>query len=324
MISEKIYLYEDRQDVYLTTYIWDNSRELGTGPNMKRPAILICPGGGYISCSDREAEPVALRFAAMGYNAFVLRYSTYSKGMPFGMSPDMTVVPQPETNHPVPVREIGMAILMMHEKAKKWRIDTDRIALCGFSAGAHNAALYATSWHRPVIAEYFDTDINNLRPAAVILGYPVTDFKFMRGFNHKDPMLSALMKNMDAAFLGTDSPSDELLIEASPARLVDENTPPMFIWATSNDELVPVNNSLLMAQALSEHDIPYTLHIFEDGFHGLSVATQASSCSKIEISDEIGSWVKMAEDWLYKRFSLPLVEMTPMEENVLKMRKENK
>ena len=78
MLTETIKLYEDREDVTLTTYVIAEKGELrGQG---KRPAVLICPGGAYMSCSDREAEPVALKFAAMGYHAFVLRYSVYGEG----------------------------------------------------------------------------------------------------------------------------------------------------------------------------------------------------------------------------------------------------
>ena len=78
MLTETIKLYEDREDVTLTTYVIAEKGELrGQG---KRPAVLICPGGAYMSCSDREAEPIALKFAAMGYHAFVLRYSVYGEG----------------------------------------------------------------------------------------------------------------------------------------------------------------------------------------------------------------------------------------------------
>jgi acetyl esterase/lipase len=78
MYTEVIKFYEDREDVTLTTYVLKDSQELLNGK--KRPAIIICPGGAYIGCSDREGEAVALRFAAMGYHTFVLRYSTYMEG----------------------------------------------------------------------------------------------------------------------------------------------------------------------------------------------------------------------------------------------------
>ena len=78
MVTKVIPLYEDRTDVTLTAYVIAEKGEMNQqGP---RPAVLICPGGGYMNCTDREAEPVALQFTAMGYHAFVLRYSTYGEG----------------------------------------------------------------------------------------------------------------------------------------------------------------------------------------------------------------------------------------------------
>ena len=89
MIHEKKLLWPGREDVSLTTYVLDDSQEMLAGK--ARPAVIVCPGGAYLSCSDREGEPVALRFNAMGYHAFVLRYSVYSEnkgGMLFGGDKD--------------------------------------------------------------------------------------------------------------------------------------------------------------------------------------------------------------------------------------------
>lgn len=311
MKSEKIYFYPERTDVSLTTYLWDDSADLGG--NMNRPAVIVCPGGGYLNCSDREGEPVALRFAAMGYHAFVLRYSTYMKGS--GAFPDLSkpLEPQPETMHPAPVREIGRAMLMIREHAAQWHVDADRIAVCGFSAGAHNAAMYATNWHRNIVADFLGVEKEWLRPAAAILGYPLSDYVFMQEAVEGNDFDRNFFMNSGIAFLGTSSPTLQQLTEVSPARLVDEHTPPMFIWATSSDELVPVTHSLLMAKALSAKKIPYTLHIFEQGAHGLSVGTQASASALSEISPEVDGWMDMAEKWLKKRFALALPELNAFE-----------
>ncbi len=127
MKVEKINLYKDRPEVTLTTYLWDNSSKMLKGK--PRPAIIINPGDGYFSCSEREGKPMVLRFAAMSYHAF----------------------PQ------------------------EWHVDTDRIAVVGFSAEGHNAALYAISWNKPVITDYFNQPAELFRPAAVVLGYPHTE-----------------------------------------------------------------------------------------------------------------------------------------------------
>ena len=76
MHCETIKLYEGRNDVTLTTYVLKDSFDILNGKN--RPAVIICPGGGYLTLSEREGEPVAIAFANMGYHAFVLKYSVYS------------------------------------------------------------------------------------------------------------------------------------------------------------------------------------------------------------------------------------------------------
>lgn len=180
MLPQTIRLYEDRLDVTLTTYLWSDSPVLQNG--RKRPAVLICPGGAYLICSDREAEPVALRFAAMGYHAFVLRYSTYSEGAPFilplsGEAPNLPVNPQ--CVHPAPMRDLAKAFLVIREHAEKWLVDAEKITLCGFSAGAHNCAMYAVYWHTPIIHEFFGKEPEAFKPAAAILAYGLYDYHLM-------------------------------------------------------------------------------------------------------------------------------------------------
>lgn len=126
-------------NVTLTCYIHDQSREM---PNRdKRCAVLVIPGGGYHMCSDREADPVAMKFLSNGYSAFVLRYSV-GRGSPF----------------PKPLDDAREALKMMRERADEWHIYPDRIAAIGFSAGGHLTAALST--------------ISDIRPDAQILGYP--------------------------------------------------------------------------------------------------------------------------------------------------------
>lgn len=130
MKTEVIKLYENREDVTLTTYVLQDSPEMLAGG--KRPAILICPGGGYMSCSDREAEPIAMKFASMGYHTFVLRYSTYSGGKADGF-PDVSkpLEVKEACLYPTQMREIGKAMLMIREHAEEWLVDVNRIAVYG-------------------------------------------------------------------------------------------------------------------------------------------------------------------------------------------------
>lgn len=303
MKTEVIRLKEGRDDVTLSSYILQDSPDLLAGK--ARPAILICPGGGYFNCSDGEAEPVALRFAGLGYHCFVLRYSTYcgaARGLPDLSAPP---VPKPENLHPAPMDEIGLALRVICAHAAQWHVDKARVAVCGFSAGGHNAAMFATHWHE---------NPDNPRPAAAILGYPLTDYVFKHEYEARQTgFVTDFFHASDAVFLGTPEPSEALLKEVSPARNVSDKTPPCFIWATAADELVPVQHSLLMAQALSGAGVPFELHIFEEGQHGLSLADQASAAALSQCSRDVAAWTELAGRWLQKRFALPLPEKTEWE-----------
>lgn len=138
MRSEVIYLNKERE-VTLTTYILDSSRELSNAE--QRPAMLILPGGGYHMCSDREAEPIAMAYAAEGYNAFVLRYSVGAN-----------------SKWPNPLVDAETALSIIREHSKDWGVDSSKIAVIGFSAGGHLAAALAT--------------LGKVKPNAAILAYP--------------------------------------------------------------------------------------------------------------------------------------------------------
>jgi acetyl esterase/lipase len=307
MILDTIQLYEDRQDVTLTAYMLSDSPELLDGK--KRPAILICPGGAYLGCSDREAEPVALRFAAMGYHAFVLRYSTYF-GRAFGDLPSVeNMKVNPNSVHPAPMRDIAKAFLTIRDHADIWLVDMDKVAICGFSAGAHNCAMYSVYWNVPIIFEYFGAEAAALKPAATILGYGIADYHLMFGAI-SDPMAQEISDAASIAFLGTTSPTKALLDEVSPALHVTQHTTPTFLWATMADELVPIENTTRMANALARAGVPFEVHIFEDGVHGLSLADQATAREFMYIDLNAAKWVSLVEVWLRKRFALPLTDET--------------
>lgn len=311
MKIEKINLNEDDTNVTLTTYLLDDSEEMLIGKS--RPAVLICPGGGYMFTSDREAEPLALRFASMGYHAFVLRYSVFSNsGLAF---------PDPKkddiymnSTYPNPIREIGKALLIINEHAEEWKVRSDQIVLSGYSAGAHNCALYCVNWNKPVITDYFNSPQEGLKPAAAILGYGVYDFELQKDFKTEsaDEWQVKLNDAFNFAYFGKTKVTDDLILSSSPAQLVDKDTPPMFLWATREDNVVSVTQTTGMAHALAMKGIPFETHVYEKGHHGLSLSTQATAKSKEDIIHEVDNWIGLAETWLNNRFPLDLVEKTPI------------
>jgi acetyl esterase/lipase len=302
MNHETIELYADRSDVTLTSYVLDDSPEILDG--RRRGAVLVCPGGGYLGCSDREAEPVALRFAAMGYHAFVLRYSTYYGTFKGGFQAG-EMSGKKETMHPAPVRDIARAFLTIGEHAEEWLVDMDKITICGFSAGAHNCAMYSVYWDTPLITDFFGKGEEHFRPAAAILAYGISDYRLLYS-SHPDRFVRELRTASAMALLGTAEPGDELLDEVSPVLRVSDSTPPTFIWATSEDRLVPAENSISMAAALARAGVPYEMHLFESGMHGLSLADRSTGGNMMMIDSDAAQWIGLAERWLEKRMACAL------------------
>src|SRR5690606_22528906 len=120
------------------------------------PAILICPGGAYLRIAEREAVPIANRFMQLGFQPFLLRYSTGAR-------------------FPAPLIQLGAAIASIRQKADLWSLYDRFIAVCGFSAGGHLASYYAAAWESAGWAGVLGLPLDLLRPDAIVLGYPVID-----------------------------------------------------------------------------------------------------------------------------------------------------
>ncbi len=297
MICEKIKLWEDNEQGFLETYIPNNSEEITT--DKKRPTVIICPGGAFLATTDREAEPVAMRFVAQGYNAVVLRYNTY-----FGKKVTDRKNP-PKGNdksaYPQPLFDIAKAILIVRENAKNWLVDNDKLVLCGFSAGGNVVANMGVHWDDSLLKEKFKVDSKILKPNAIILGYALTDHMAMKkGVSANNEQAKKFAELANQAAFGKEYPSEKELMEASPVNYVTEKVPPTFIWHTADDSAVYVTNSLGFASALSKYKVPYELHIFETGLHGLSLCDETTAANEKHINHECKQWFDLAVNWLKK------------------------
>lgn len=267
MTTEKIFLRPEDEKVTLTTYISNDEPELKMPP---RPAMVVFPGGGYHFLSDREAEPIAKVFFAAGYQVFILRYSV-----------------EPNAVFPRPLVEASRAIVHIRENAAKYNVDPARVFVVGFSAGGHLAASIGTLWHEDYAKASPDMPEGLNRPTGMILSYPVIS--------------SGPCAHCGSFYnlLGTKTPTEEQKRAYSLELHVDEHTVPVFIWHTASDTCVPVQNSLLFASALAEHKIPFEMHIFPKGPHGLALANeQTSSGNPGLIYPEVAQWVEEAIDWM--------------------------
>ena len=307
MLIEKIALWPDRQDVCLAAYVREDSPQNSAG--RKRPAVIVCPGGAYLGIASHEAEPVALAFSARGYQTFVLHYSTFFRGsmtnVPATPTPADLLNGNPHAAYPSPLLDLAKAFLAIRTNSSRWLTDPDQIAVCGFSAGGHLAASFGTSWHEPFIGEALGIDSLQIQPAALVLGYPLTDFCVMKRAmlfaKESNPGILAYWRLSCQAIFKTPEPADEELAALSPVTRVSRLMPPTFIWHTADDAVVPVANSLNLAEALAAQGIPFELYVFEKGAHGLSLADDSSAANASQISEPLQIWLTLAIQWLKRR-----------------------
>lgn len=250
--------------VKLVGYLRDETKEMPAFNT--RPAMLILPGGGYAFCSSREADPVAVQFLQAGYNVFTLYYTC------------RTAEEQPPLRWQ-PLIDAAGAVLHIRRNAAKLRIDPFKVAVCGFSAGGHLAASTAILWDAEPVRQALGIHAEEARPDAVVLGYPV--------ITSGELCHAGSIRNL----CGEDAALRETM---SLEKQVRGDLPPFFIWHTVEDASVPVQNSLLLSAALTEHKVPFELHLFAHAGHGSSTCTQEVNTPNKHNS----AWVPLCTDWL--------------------------
>ena len=267
---ETFVLEETRtKKITLTAYIKGATPDVP--PSLKCRAVLICPGGGYGFCANAEAEPIALAYLAAGFNTFVLDYSvtnaeTGEEGKKF----------------PGQLIEAAMAMKFIKDNAEKFHIDPNYVFVNGYSAGGHLAASLGILYNSDYVKSAIDMPENYVRPAGMILSYPViTSGKYA----HKGSFANILHDEVD---------DENKRREVSLETRVDENTVPAFIWHTRTDTIVPIQNSLLLASALAENGIPFEMHVYPNGNHGLALANHVIG----KINDIAAQWFCESVRWM--------------------------
>lgn len=236
-----------------------------------RPMVIVVPGGGYGGvCQDREGERIALSYNAAGYHSAVVEYA---------VSPH---------RYPEQLKNLAEAVRIARTHASEWQLDPHKIAVCGFSAGGHLCASLSTMWNDPTVFSFEDISSRICRPDAAVLSYPV--------ITSGDKAHANSFKRL----LG-ENPDPELLKKVSLENQVDPETCPAFIWATFTDEIVPVENSLLYASALRTNGVPFELHVYPNGKHGLALQSDEVIWSKPDRGRDY-NWMGMSVDWLNELF----------------------
>lgn len=245
---------EDRPAI--TPYLLEESSGIA-------PAVVVLPGGGYHLRADHEGEPIARWLNTLGFHAVVLDYR---------------VAPY---KHPVPLADAQRALRLVRSHAGEWGIDPDRVGILGFSAGGHLAATAGTHYDRGQPQAENPVERLSCRPDFMVLCYPVISLGEFRHDGSRTNLLGAEPTAEEIRLL-----SNELQVTA--------DTPPTFLWHTSDDPAVPVENALLFSGALSRCKVPFELHSFQTGRHGLGLA---------EDHPEARVWPELCARW-FKRLEL--------------------
>ena len=221
------------------------------------PAFIVCPGGGYTFLADHESEPVAEWFTKRGFAALVLRYHIAPVG------------------YPAPFADAARAMRLARANADALGIDSERLGMIGFSAGAH---LTAMTGFKPDLIQDEEDDLAedfSARPDRIVLAYA--------------PIKSVHGRERSAHhFAGASSPAE---IEAAMDVIsgIDSSAPPTFIYHTQPDEKVPVANAMALASACAANGVPFALHVYPNCNHGTVMGQRFP---------EVASWAGLLEDWL--------------------------
>ena len=212
------------------------------GTNATGAAMVICPGGGYAHLAPHEGNDYALWLNQHGITCFVLKYRLGSSGY----------------HHPAMLNDAARAVRWVRAHAGEYKIDTKRVGLMGSSAGGHLTATLLTHFDAGDANASDVVERQSSRPDLGILCYAVIS---MGDFTHQGSKNNLLGKN----------PSPELVQLLSNELQVTTNTPPCFLWTTFEDKTVPMENTMLFAEALRKNHVPFDLHVYQKGGHGMGL-----------------------------------------------------
>lgn len=221
-------------------------------------AVVVFAGGAYCMKAEHEGPQMAKWLQSIGITAF---------------SVDYRVSPY---KHPAQISDAMRAVRYVRHNAEKYGIDKNKIAVMGFSAGGHLAGSVSVHYDKEMYKPIDEIDKESCRPDATILGYPVIDMFEYRHDGSRQNLLGERTLHADKELM-------------SLYMHVTADTPPAFLWHTSTDQAVPVENSLLYASALSKVQVPFELHVYPLGGHGMGRA---------EAVPHVAQWTKSLENWL--------------------------
>ena len=237
---------------------------LPPGPNATKTAVVIAPGGGYVHLAiAKEGSDYAQWLNARGVAAFVLQYRL-----------------GPKYHYPVELEDAQRAIRMVRAHAAEYGVVVDRVGMWGSSAGGHLTATAGTHFDAGNAGAADVVERQGSRPDFMILAYPVITFE--------EPQLHRGSK----LYLLGENPDPKLVESLSDETQVTKETPPAFLFATTDDKTVPVMNSVMFYAALVKAGVPSEMHLFQHGAHGAGLAAA---------NPELSVWPDLLAKWMRER-----------------------
>jgi acetyl esterase/lipase len=234
-------------------------------------AVVVCPGGGYGGLAEHEGHPIAQWLNSLGVTAVVLKYRLGSAGY----------------RHPIMLNDAARAIRTVRARAAEWKVDPNRIGIIGFSAGGHLASTAATHFDAGNAQAEDPIDRVSSRPDAAILVYPVITME--DPYTHKGSRQNLL----------GEKPTPELIELLSNEKQITSKTPPCFLVHTTDDSVVPVENSLLFTMACHKAGVPVELHVFEHGPHGFGLGSNSPVLNAP--NNVLAAWPVLCANWMKAR-----------------------
>lgn len=250
---------QDQDVPTLTPYVPAEAQRTGA-------AFVVLPGGGYAHLARHEGEGYARFLNEQGITAFVLKYRLGAHGY----------------RHPAMLQDAARAVRLVRHRAEEWKLEANRIGIIGSSAGGHLASTVLTHFDAGDAGAPDPVERLSSRPDLGILCYPVISLGPQSHAGSRRNLLG-------------DNPTPDQIELLSNEKQVTSNTPPCFLWHTVEDSAVPVENSLWFAAALREHRVPFELHLYERGPHGLGLQARRDT------PDTRHPWTVECARWLRER-----------------------
>lgn len=278
-----------------TFYLQEPNKEIDI--NRKSPVMIVVPGGAYMWTSWREEEPIALEFLSKGFSCIVAEYAT--EGLEF-YDGKHDYSEDPVSAFPKPLTDLAKTIAYVRENADKWSLDSNSINVIGFSAGGNLTAQLGCYWQADWLKDLVGKLSELFKPNSICLAYGAPHMsKAPEKDRYRQTKKMGGDDMINYATLGHDQ-SDKRIKLVNMVDAVTDNVPPAFIWHTMEDPYVPVASALHFTEQLEEKMIPFELHIFQKGKHGLALADLRtdSKADRSQSNVQAASWKRLYLGWL--------------------------